>query len=79
MGEPEGRGAGWLMLDQGGAGLTREPGRASGLPGHGGTDESMCQGGVWGLEAGDEGKGFSSHDDNEGWQTHRACNVQMVG
>ncbi len=45
--EPEGRGAGWLMLDQGGAGATREPDGASGLPGHGGADGSMGRSGVW--------------------------------
>ncbi len=65
-----------------------KPGGASGLMGHGieegarsngGVAGSIGRGGVRVLEAGEGGKGFSSHGDNGGWQTHRALSVQMVG
>ncbi len=40
----ESRDAGWLTPDQGGAGLTREPVRASGLPSHGGEEGARSHG-----------------------------------
>lgn len=75
----ESRDGGWSKIDQGGAGRTREPGRAGGLMGqgreegsrsHGGAAGSTDQVGVQDSEAGGRDKGSSSHIANGDWQIH---------